>query len=96
MEEILNRLAKLVLSEMEKTGQSATCFAELCGINRNELGFIINRRKKDVRLSVIWNICENSNINFSDVFEVECLQKNEIEDFILTNGREKYVLSKVI
>lgn len=90
----MNRLAELILEEMERTGRSATCFAELCGVNRNTVGDIINRKGKDVKLSFIWNICENSEIRISDVFEVECAREYNIENFVLTNGHEKYVLKK--
>lgn len=95
MEGILNRLADLILREIERRGCSATCFAELCGINRNELGQIVNRQKNDIRLSVIWRICENSEIQFSDVFEIECAEEFDIENYVLTNGRAKYALRKI-
>jgi DNA-binding Xre family transcriptional regulator len=95
MEEILNRLADLILLEMVKKDCSMTCFAELCGIPRNEMGLIVNKKKKDVRLSVIWNICENSDIGFSDIFQIECAEEFNIENFILTNGKEKYEIKKL-
>lgn len=94
MEGILNRFADLILEEMERKGCSAKCFAELCGVNRDELGRIINRQKKDVRLSVVWNICENSEIRFSDIFEIECAEEFDIENYVLTNGKESYLLKK--
>lgn len=95
MEGILNRLADLILGEMKRTGKSATCFAELCGINRNTLGDVINRKGKDVKLSFIWKICENSEIRISDIFEIECSEEFNIENFVLTNGYEKYILKKI-
>lgn len=85
----MNRLADLILEEMKRTGRSATCFAELCGVNRNKLGDVINRKGKDVKLSFIWNICENSEIRISDIFEIECTEEFDIEKYILTNGCEK-------
>lgn len=91
----MNRIAELILEEMKRTGRSATCFAELCGVNRNELGRIINRKKKDVRLSFVWDICENSAIRFSDIFEIECAEEFCIENYILTNGKEKYAIKKM-
>lgn len=95
MEGILNRLADLILMEIGKKGCSITCFAELCGIPRNEMGLIVNRKKKDVRLSAIWNICENSNIKISEVFGVECAEEFNIENFVLTDGHAKYALKKI-
>lgn len=89
----MNRLADLILAEMDRKGYSAKCFAELCGVNRDELGRIINRKKKDVKMSFIWNVCENSEIRISDVFNVKHSEK--IEKFILTNGYEKYCLKRM-
>lgn len=94
MEGILNRLANLILEEMERTGRSAKCFADLCGVNRNTLGDVINRKGKDVKLSFIWNICENSDIRISDVFEIECAKEFDIENYVLTNGKETYFLNR--
>ena len=91
----MNRLADLILLEMVKKDCSMTCFAELCGIPRHEMGLIVNKKKKDVRLSVIWNICENSEIRISDVFEIECAKDFDIENFVLANGHEKYILKKI-
>lgn len=91
----MNRLAELILAEMERKSCSAKCFAELCGMNRDELGRIINRQKKDIRLSVVWKICENSEIRFSDVFGIECAEEFNIENFVLTDGHAKYALKKI-
>ena len=91
----MNRIAELLLAEMERKNCSAKCFAELCGVNRDELGRIIKRQKRDVRLSVIWKICENSEIRFSDIFEIECSEEFYIDNYILTNGKEKYTLKKL-
>lgn len=95
MEKILDRLAELILSEMNKRNCSARCFAELCGVNRNTLGGVINRKENDVKLSFIWNICENTEIRLSDIFEIECSEEFNIENYILTNGKEKYVIKKL-
>lgn len=91
----MNRLADLILVEMERTRRSATRFAELCGVNRNTLNDVINRKRKDVGLSFIWNICENSDIGFSDIFEIECAEEFDLENYIITNGKEKYVIRKL-
>ncbi len=45
-------------------------------------------------MSVIWNICENSNIKISEVFEIECAEEFDLEKYILTNGHEEYGLKK--
>lgn len=68
MEEYLKRLSDLILMEIGKKNQSCVCFAELCGISRNEMSAIINQKKKDLRLSTIFSICENSDIKMEDIF----------------------------
>lgn len=95
MEGILNRLADLVLAEMRKRKCSIRCFAELCGVRPEEMRLLVNREKNDVRLSIMWKICENSDIRFSDIFEAECAEEFKIEKYILTNGKEKYALKKL-
>lgn len=91
----MNRLADLILAEMKRTKRSAKCFAELCGVNRNTLGDVINRKGPDVKLSFIWNICENSEIRISDIFEIECAEEFSLENYVLTNGKEKYAIKKL-
>lgn len=91
----MDRLADLILEEMDKKNCSARCLAELCGVNRNTLRHVINRKEKDIKLSFIWNICENSGIRFSDIFEIECAEEFDIENYILTNGKEKYAIKKL-
>lgn len=85
----------MILEEMEKRRYSIRCFAELCGVRTEEIRLIVNKQKRDVRLSVIWKICKNSEIRISDIFEIECAEEFNIENYILTNGKEKYVLKKL-
>lgn len=94
MEGILNRLVDLILEEMGKKKCSIRCFAELCSVRPEEMRLIVNRQKKDVRLSVIWKICENSDIRISDIFEVKCAEEFCLENYVLTNGHDKYILKK--
>lgn len=71
MEKILKKLSEMILEEMRRKNQSCLQFAELCGVGRNIVGDIINGKKKDVKLSTIVKICENSDININDVFPLE-------------------------
>ena len=89
MEEYLRRLSDLILMEIGRKNQSCVCFAELCGISRNEMSDIINQKKKDLRLSTIFRICENSDIKLEDVF---LRKKSEPQEtYLLING-EKYLI----
>ena len=87
----MNRLADLILREVERKGCSIAVFADICGISRNEIGNIVRRKKKDIYVSTVLRICENSDIRISDVFEIDC----SIENYVLTNGRDKYTLKKI-
>lgn len=91
----MNRLADLILLEIQKRNCSISYFADICGISKNEVGNITTRKKKDIYVSTLLKICENSDIKFSDVFEIECSKEFSIENYILTNGKEKYVIKKL-
>lgn len=95
MEGILNRLSDLILKEIEKRKCSIKCFAELCGVRQEEMRLLVNKQKNDVRLSIMWKICENSEIRLSDIFEIECSEEFNLENYILTNGKEKYAIKKL-
>lgn len=64
----MKKLSDLIICEMEQKNQSCVQFAELCGIGRNIIGDIVNRKKEDVKLSTIIKICENSNIRIENIF----------------------------
>ena len=90
MDEILNRLSQLILTEMERNNQSCVQFSELCGVGRNIVGDIINGKKKDVKLSTIMSICENSNICLSDIFSDTGRDKITDNNLFLLSGVTKY------
>lgn len=88
MNEILNRLADLIIAELDKRNISCLVFSELCGIAKNQIGEIVNRQKKDIKLSTIVKICENSDIQIEDIF---CEKSNEIplkNAFMIISGKE--------
>ena len=89
MEEYLKRLSDLILMEIGKKNQSCVCFAELCGISRNEMSAIINQKKKDLRLSTIYNICENSDIRLEDIFTAK--KRKPRETYLVIEG-QKYLV----
>lgn len=66
--EFLDKLADLILQEIAGRGCSQECFAGLCGLSRNEIGRIIQRSKKDISISTVLKIVENSNITYKDLF----------------------------
>lgn len=91
----MNRLADLILLEIQRRDCSIECFADICGLSKNEVGNITTRKKKNIYVSTLLKICENSGIKISDIFEIECAKEFDIENYILTNGKEKYTLKKL-
>lgn len=97
-EKILEKLCVEILKELERTNKSYTVFADLCGISRNLMGSIVNRKKTDIKLSTIVKICENSSISLIDIFlfdeemETEMFLKY-LNKFYLTDGKEKISLN---
>ncbi len=83
----LNRLADLILVEIGKRGCSCICFVDLCGISRNKMGKIVNRKKTDIKLSIILKICENSEISIEDVFGISDFKLSDVEVVLRHNGR---------
>lgn len=87
MEECLKRLSELILLEMERRNLSGIHFADLCGISRNELNYIINRKKRDIKLSTIFQIVENSNIKIEHIF-CDCSTEKILNNSVmLVNGK---------
>lgn len=97
MNEILDRLSILIIQELEKRNISCVVFAELCGISRNEMSHILNRRVKDIKLSTIYKICDNSCITIFDIFGVTDTEYDifdkKLKKFYLTDGIKKYYFS---
>lgn len=75
------------MGELDKNNCSCICFAELCGISRNEMSNIINRKKNDIKLSTILKICESSDINADDVFGVNFDLQKDMEIIVRIKGR---------
>lgn len=92
MKEIMERLAILILNEMEKRNQSCLCFSELCGVGKDVVGGIINRKKKDVKLSTIAKICAYSDIRFEDIFSItgDCGVDKIINNAVLSINGSRY------
>ena len=94
MNEIFDRLSFLIIKELEKRNMSCVIFAELCSISRNEMSHILNRKVKDIKLSTIYKICDNSCITIFDIFGLTDIESNIFEKKLktsyLTDGINKY------
>lgn len=92
----MNRLADLILLEMERRSCSATYFSDVCGISKNGLNNILRRKTKDINVSTILKICENSELTLEKIFDIQEKPLKEImSEFILTNGKEKFCINNV-
>jgi len=72
----IETLREQIFCYLAKTGRSICVTAELCGINRNELGEIINRKKKDVRLSTLCLLSQGTEIPISILIGIEEVHQN--------------------
>jgi DNA-binding Xre family transcriptional regulator len=75
MEEVLERLQTCVNREIATNNYTIKGFSVRCGISYEEMRLITNGKIKDVRLSTIYQICSNSNIDMMDIFN-----RNDIEN----------------
>jgi len=79
MDEVLERLQRLVSLEIDKRHCTVKKFAIDCEISYNEMRLIVNGNIRDIRLSTIFQICMNTDINICDLFivgELECIFNN--------------------
>lgn len=91
MEKFLNKLADLIILELDKRNISCVAFGELCGLSKNQIGEIANRQKRDVRLSTILKICENSDIRIENIF-CDCKTEQMLNNAIIIINGKRYTL----
>lgn len=89
LDEVLDRLRACVNREICEKHYTIKGFSVRCGVSYEEMRLIVNGRLKDVRLSTIFQICENSEIQIIDIF-----YENEVESIVsgmvLLNRGSKY------
>lgn len=84
---------------MYKRDWTFTRMAVECGMCCENLRDIMAGKRQSMRVSTLMEICEGTGISLSKVFGLEEQQKEEINwrtagHFYLTNGREKYYLTR--
>lgn len=94
IDNFMNNLAELISNEIGKKNLTYSAFADLCGLHRNEISNIISRRKKDILISTIFKICENSEISEEHLFgyNIENQVKEEIMHSTFIIGKNRYKL----
>lgn len=98
--EFLKNLSQSILYEIGRKNYTTSTFATICGISRSEIDKILNKKNKDIKISTVLKIFENSNIDYPDIFEPEKRNRdkeksNDLSRFVLTDGKEKYHLVKI-
>ena len=95
MEEVLERLRICVNQEITANNYTIKGFSVRCGISYEEMRLITNGRIKDVRLSTVYQICVNSNIDILDIFNEKDFEKLFSDITLLyKNNRYSIGLSK--
>lgn len=96
VEDFLKNLADLILAEINRLGCTYLEFANICELSESEIGRILGHRKKDICVSTLLKICENTSITILDLFQ--CRDSEVLDrmlgEFYLTDGNKKYYLKK--
>lgn len=80
----------MILSEMESKNYTTKEMAIVCDISEREMAALKNREKADLKLSTLVKICENTSINFEEIFEFNDKKVfyEIIKKFYLTDGSD--------
>lgn len=76
---------------MREKHKSCLTLSELCGVCRNQMGDITSGKKKDIKLSTIARICENTDIKPEQVFG-EFKPEDILNGAIITISGDRYKL----
>lgn len=96
MKEFMTRFSNLILLEMERRKCSATYFADICGVSRNEIGAIISKKKRDLKMSTVIKICRGAGLCPADIFSdsKDVPFETALRQYRLTNGKNEYFIHK--
>lgn len=96
MEKFLKNLSNLISAEICRIDCTYSYFADKCGLSRDEIRKIVNLSKKDINVSTILKICENSEISILDIFQCSDIDIFErmLRKFVFTNGEKSYQFCK--
>lgn len=92
LEKFMDNLIQEIRNEMNKRNCSMSDFSFLCKISYECLCDIIYKRTKNPKISTIINICENSGISYSKIFEIQNVELFEqvLRTCYITNGDKEY------
>lgn len=84
---------------MEEKNYTIAEFAEKCEVSERVICQIKNRQVQSIRTNTLEKICEAHNISYADVFDYQEELKNRkinLDNFVLTDGKDTYTLSKKV
>lgn len=97
MKKYLSNFRNSLIKKMNENNWNITQLAIICDCSYHNMCNIVNGNFHDINFSTFVKICENANISYKDVFEIESpdsLEK-EMQKFYITNGKIKFKLKKV-
>lgn len=96
IEKFMSNLRKAIRNELNRRNCSLSDFAFSCDISCECLCGIMRKKTLNPKISTIISICENSEIDYSEIFEIQNIELFEevLKSFYITNGKTKYELAK--
>ena len=85
-----------LIKKMNENNWNITQLAIICDCSYHGMCNIVNGNVNDINFSTFIKICENANISYEDIFEIESLDslEKELQKFYVTNGKTKFRLLK--
>lgn len=96
MEKYLLNFRNSLIKKMNENNWSITQLAIICDCSYHGMCNIVNGNVNDINFSTFIKICENANIPYEDIFEIESSNslEKELQKFYVTNGKTKFRLHK--
>lgn len=96
MEKYLLNFRNSLIKKMNENNWSITQLAIICDCSYHGMCNIVNGNVNDINFSTFIKICENANISYEDIFEIESFNslEKEMKKFYISNGKMKFRLLK--
>lgn len=96
MEKYLLNFRNSLIKKMNENNWSITQLAIICDCSYHGMCNIVNGNMHDINFSTFIKICENANISYEDIFEIESFNslEKEMKKFYISNGKMKFRLLK--
>ena len=96
MEKYLLNFRNSLIKKMNENNWTITQLAIICDCSYHGMCNIVNGNVNDINFSTFIKICENANISYEDIFEIESFNslEKEMKKFYISNGKMKFRLLK--